>query len=310
MSKLNLLRKWLSLDEAARYVEEKIGESVAVTDLLRFALDGAFVLSINLQSPKIAKKIEIAQTRMLDTIKLVEVFVRENLGRYTGNLFSPERIIDFAKPCGNELIRLNGVYDTPLLGIERIYAEELYCSKLNLPKPSNEQDVLRGVTLSGGVSGLLQLQEFVDVDSELRYLCQSASQFGAVDNPVYKEVIGMFESIRGIATWDTNAHLRYIPIPKLPDDVYFVAKVDKLNSLIELLNSQSAPNKPKQSQKTANAQAKFIKNLLTAVYGEDVANNPRKHIDGKMAQIRTDLEGKGLSCPSGVTVENWLSDID
>lgn len=66
----------------------------------------------------------------------------------------------------------------------------------------------------------------------------------------------------------------------------------------------------KTSKKTENAQARFIKGLLMVCYGEDVANSPRKHIDGKTAQIRNDLESKGLDCPSGVTVENWLSDID
>ncbi|WP_234480043.1 hypothetical protein [Erwinia sp. S38] len=64
------------------------------------------------------------------------------------------------------------------------------------------------------------------------------------------------------------------------------------------------------SKKTENAQARFIKSLLTVMYGEDMANSPRKHIDGKMAQIRDDLAAKDLPCPSGVTVENWLSDID
>lgn len=66
----------------------------------------------------------------------------------------------------------------------------------------------------------------------------------------------------------------------------------------------------KSSKKTENAQAIFIKALLTVFYGEDVANNPRRHIDGTSSQIRTDLEAKGCYCPSGVTVEKWLSGID
>lgn len=66
----------------------------------------------------------------------------------------------------------------------------------------------------------------------------------------------------------------------------------------------------KPSKKTGNAQARFIKNLLTVMYGEEIAGSPRKYIDGKMSQIKDDLAAKDLPCPSGVTVENWLSDID
>ncbi|MCA6969419.1 hypothetical protein [Pectobacterium carotovorum] len=104
--------------------------------------------------------------------------------------------------------------------------------------------------------------------------------------------------------------MRYIPAPSVPDDIYFVARTANLDKLVEVLNATPVTNTPKQSKKTENAQAKFIKNLLTVMYGEDVAEHPRKHIDGKMAQIRTDLEAKSLYCPSGVTIENWLSDIE
>lgn len=66
----------------------------------------------------------------------------------------------------------------------------------------------------------------------------------------------------------------------------------------------------KVSKKTENAQARFIKNLLTVMYGEDVARSPRRHIDGSNAQIKNDMDAKGLTCPGGATVEKWLSDID
>lgn len=66
----------------------------------------------------------------------------------------------------------------------------------------------------------------------------------------------------------------------------------------------------KVSKKTENAQARFIKNLLTIMYGEEVAANPRRYIEGKDPQIKNDMTAKNLDCPSGNTVEKWLSDID
>lgn len=310
MSKLDCLRKWLSIEESAKYIERKIDEPVSIADVLRFALDGFLTLSINLQSPKIARKVEIKKIKMGDTIGQKEVYVKDNWGVYIGESFSPDRIIDFATPIGCDLTTLKGVQDTPLLGIERLHAEEQYCNCLGLPKPSRKQDVIRGVTINGGPAGLFQLQKFIDVNSELDALYKSASLTGDVDHPAFRNIISMFESIKDISMWDGDAYHRYIPIPEVPDDIYFVARASNLNQLVDVLNSAALDNKPKQSKKTENAQAKFIKNLLVLMYGENVANNPRKHIDGKMAQIRADLELKDLHCPSGVTVENWLSDID
>ncbi|AYO37302.1 hypothetical protein [Serratia sp. P2ACOL2] len=310
MSKLNCLRKWLSLEEAAKYLENKIEEQVAVTDVLRFALDGHLTLSVNLQSPKIAKKVEIQRVKMHIAAKYKEVYVHDNWGVYVGESFSPERLIDFAVPLAFDLTSLSGVQDTPLLGIERLFAEEQYCDHLRLPKPSKKQDLIRGVTISAGPTGLFQLQEFINVDRELESLYTAASVAGDINHPAFKNIIGLFESIKSISMWDPDAHQRYIPAPTFPEDVYFVARTPNLDKLVETLNTPSITNKPKQSKKTVNAQAKFIKNLLILMYDEDVAKNPRKYIDGKMAQIRTDLESKGLHCPSGVTVENWLSDID
>ncbi|EAM7300109.1 hypothetical protein OFY73_004272 [Salmonella enterica] len=70
------------------------------------------------------------------------------------------------------------------------------------------------------------------------------------------------------------------------------------------------PPTQKPSKKTENAQARFIKNLLTIMYGEEVSASPRRYIEGKDPQIKIDMDAKSLDCPSGITVEKWLSDID
>ncbi|MCB5297608.1 hypothetical protein [Yersinia intermedia] len=310
MSKLKRLRQWLSLEEAASHIERGIGEPVSVADVLRFSLDGNLTLSIHLQSPKIAKRVEIKKMKMGDTLSLMEVYVRDNRGIYIGESFLPDRVVDFAVPVNNDLITLDGVHDTPLLGIERLHAEAQYCDCLHLPGPSKKQDIIRGVTINGGVQGIFQIQKFVDVDYEINELIGAASVSGDVEHPYFKGIISMFESVRNVSRWDDKAFTRYIPEPSLPGDAYFVVRMDNINKLIEYLNETPVNDKPRQSKKTENAQAKFIKNLLIVMYDNDVANNPRNHIDGKIAQIRSDLELKGLECPSGVTVEKWLSNID
>ncbi|WP_454889336.1 hypothetical protein [Serratia quinivorans] len=310
MSKLDYLRKWLSLEESAFYLERMIGEKVAVTDVLRFALDGHLTLSVNLQSPKMAKNVKTCKIEMQVAAQYKEVYIYNNWNVYIDEVFSPNRLIDFAMPITNELTKLSGVLDTPLFGIERIHAEEQYCSCLGLPKPSRKQEVIRGMIVSCGSLGTFQIQEFIDVDRELTHLHAVSTNADDAEQSACKQIISLFESIKSINVGDANAYQRYIPISIFPDDVYFVVRTANLEKLVKVLNSTTVTNKPKQSKKTENSQAKFIKSLLTLMYDEEVASNSRKHIDGKMAQIRSDLESKGLHCPSGVTVENWLSDID
>lgn len=68
----------------------------------------------------------------------------------------------------------------------------------------------------------------------------------------------------------------------------------------------------KESPKTINAQAKFIKALLHHYYGEGIANNPRPHIENKDGEIKRDFETQGLSknLPTGVVVKKWVDSIE
>lgn len=75
----------------------------------------------------------------------------------------------------------------------------------------------------------------------------------------------------------------------------------------DLLNPQTKSN---GSQKTVNAMAKFIKQLIAANYGNEVARSPRKHIDGKTGAIQIHFDTLKMKPPSGNTVESWLDGID
>lgn len=68
----------------------------------------------------------------------------------------------------------------------------------------------------------------------------------------------------------------------------------------------------KESPKTINAQAKFIKALIHHYYGEEIANNPRPHIENKDGEIKRDFETQGLSknLPTGVVVKKWVDSIE
>lgn len=74
---------------------------------------------------------------------------------------------------------------------------------------------------------------------------------------------------------------------------------------------QNKIEQSKNSPKTANHQARFIKTMLRFMYGsEDLANHPRRYFDNPDSEISTDFKNSGLKLPSGKTVENWIKDAD
>lgn len=67
MSKLFKLKRWLTLDEAAEHLAKLLQEPVSVPDLLRLALDGHLVLSVNIingASANYGRKVSLDQARL------------------------------------------------------------------------------------------------------------------------------------------------------------------------------------------------------------------------------------------------------
>lgn len=87
---------------------------------------------------------------------------------------------------------------------------------------------------------------------------------------------------------------------------------DAKKEIEELKNNNLNEPSKKESPKTINAQAKFIKALLHHYYGENIANNPRPHIENNDGEIKRDFETQGLSknLPTGVVVKKWVDSIE
>ncbi|WP_127526438.1 hypothetical protein [Budvicia aquatica] len=106
---------------------------------------------------------------------------------------------------------------------------------------------------------------------------------------------------------------------------FFIRKQDVIKAIIEKKTSNGLDlpmpsclqdmttiprDKPqKTSKKTSNLQAKFIHSLIAIHYGNEIANNPRSHIDGARGVIRVAFESNGLTAPSGSAVSGWINQI-
>ncbi len=79
----------------------------------------------------------------------------------------------------------------------------------------------------------------------------------------------------------------------------------------ESLGKGENQQKPEtNNSKTRNAQAQFIKSLLSIMYDDDVAESPRRYIDNPDSELRRDFEAKKIIMPTGKTIQSWVSFVD
>lgn len=144
MSKLLLLKEWLTLDDAARHLTSVLKEPVAPADILQLALEGQLVLSVNLVNHAQATRRFIKSAEEAGTWKMpVPITLPEDLappdprGRRVRRKDAPHRGWEEHEfPAGtplddgrilcygdDSLHTLVGVWDLAMLGGERIAVE-------------------------------------------------------------------------------------------------------------------------------------------------------------------------------------------
>lgn len=184
MSKLLKLKEWLTLPDAAKCLGSSLGEDVAVEDLLRLALDGHLVLSVNLvnhASARVGKYVEFADTNWifcppLFDRKPINQIEEEDLSRYPKSLqdailATPKNLwatcdammmsLDAGEGrfinLSNEVETVSGIWDLPMIGGEMLDVEHFYQSKSGGPAVTLQS--LEGTFLSRASGEVCQLQE-------------------------------------------------------------------------------------------------------------------------------------------------------
>lgn len=121
MSKLLNIKEWVSLSDAARYLGMTIKEDVAEADILRLALDGHLLLSVNFVNPVWARLGTIVPITDFPLLREQAVF----------ELLDPSAPIELrggahAFVPGDEVCRVIGVLDLPMIGPEVAHIEMRY----------------------------------------------------------------------------------------------------------------------------------------------------------------------------------------
>ncbi|EMA9953395.1 hypothetical protein U5861_003859, partial [Salmonella enterica] len=60
------------------------------------------------------------------------------------------------------------------------------------------------------------------------------------------------------------------------------------------------------SKKTLNAQSNFIKSLITAQFGAQVASKIRWHLDNEKGELHKIFKNAGIKTATGKAVEGWI----
>jgi hypothetical protein len=118
------LREWLSIDEAARHLAAAFNEAVTVADVLRLGLDASspLKLSVNFLNhayAKLGKCVPLAEAKRVPGIPHAG---REPYEVVLGLQLENDQVVQFEGPVRS----VEGVWDLPMVGGERIAVENAY----------------------------------------------------------------------------------------------------------------------------------------------------------------------------------------
>jgi len=220
MSKLFKLKQWLTLPEAAKHLSILLGEETTEADILRFALDGHLMLSVNVVNHSFGRLGKIVS--FMET----EWFLSHPLGEIDAS--SPQLISNLSSLVGLPVNLTEAISKLPADDWNKYY----YFLR------SIQIDGERFINLEGSISpieGLWDLPMFgaEQLDIENKYQMLSGGPEVTLHN-----LDGVF-----LALGDTICQLHEngkYPSSNIPDDFVLVIKTEELRRFEEIL-SESTP---------------------------------------------------------------------
>jgi hypothetical protein len=258
LKKLFTLKKWLTLQEAARHLALMFGEEICEADVLRLALDGHLKLSVNF--------VNRARAREGNVRPIEEAEYEDFLFEFSPQIPIPDE--DKGKPIkvmrglnldgkrvlnlGKDVISLDGVYDLAMLGNERIDVEHQYQMLTN--GPSVTLMGLDGAFVTGDANTMYQILDSFDNNEYqagskgyLRKLEHEIS-LNNIEPEKAKELLAKHKEDRNkfLAKANERRHAgrdseNYYPAGGLPDDCVIVVRTDALREFEQTINADSVP---------------------------------------------------------------------
>jgi hypothetical protein len=258
LKKLFTLKKWLTLQEAARHLAIVFGEDVCEADVLRLALDGHLTLSVNFVNHSKAHKgnvvpIEEATYEDLPPWVYLHLAVTDEskgkpLKMMTSITIDEKRVLNL----NLDVVSLDGVYDLLMRGNELLDVEHKY--QMLTGGPAVNLAVWAGTFVTAGASTMYQILESND---ENEYESGSNGRLRELEHQIAlkkikpensKELLAKHKLDRQIFL--TKAKERrdsgrdsenYSPAGGLPEDSVMVVRTDALRAFEQSINGAPEP---------------------------------------------------------------------
>lgn len=251
MSKLFELKNWLSIPEAAKHLTSTLEEEVTAADVLRLALDGHLKLSAHIGNDVKARRGKLIPINEAD-YKEAKSFNSEGTVRLYGGIIvltngQESHIIKI----DNEIFKLNGLYDLPMLGAERNRIEYEYC--LITREFFDYSIYLNGAFVEGENGEIFQIQEHYTTQ---KY--KSKYRATGLKSLLYKTEL-LTDALKDFNKPITDG---YIPASELPPSITIVARTSVLREFEESIIKKTTNT---DIQLTTTARAHVSNNLETLI---------------------------------------------
>ncbi|WP_319588067.1 hypothetical protein [uncultured Desulfobulbus sp.] len=285
-SKLFKLKEWLTVPDAARHLSIVFGEEVTEADVLRFALDGHLKLSVNFVNYTSAM---FGKCVAWNSIFDKEWLHHKSLGEDVDVELSHEIINSFltALPdvfshrgyvlLDGEVLSIEGVWDLPMIGIERDEIENKYQILTNGPEVKKGLRVNNGVFVERENGEICQLQTGFD---ENEFHSGSAAELEKINKYIAKNNIEE-EKTQELLSQHKIDRKEYLDSRKkkkysdnfsrtfnLPQDSVLVVRTQALINLQEKLSLEEPSKKKPQGPRAERTYLNIIGAMLEVLKGD------------------------------------------
>ena len=245
------LRDWLTTEEAARHLSGALREDILAADILRFALDGKLSLSVHFVNHTRARRGHIVPIENAKRWELPLEFVKQINPNQTeskkpvmtllGINIDGKRVLEL----DDDIVTLDGVYDLPMIGAERLDVEHAFQQRTGGPPVTLE--TIEGAFVRESDRILYQLQESWD-DNEFQE--GSRAQLSKLQRDIETNRLSKRKA-QGLLTAHAIARKhfmeqqrkrapkeRYYPAGSLPHDSVLVVRTSALSGLYERITKR------------------------------------------------------------------------
>ncbi len=280
VSKLLKLKEWVTVPEAARHLSIMFGEDVTEADVLQLALDGKLRLSVNFVNATYAlvgRIVEASEARHKDF--RADLAAARQPGEHKDEwlkvcmgvpLVGTSRVIDLQ----DQISQLQGVYDLPMIGGDRLEIEHSYQQLTG--GPAVTAVAIDGAFVECRDGTLAQLQEHYEDNRDMKG-----------------------ETLK--KPWHHKDN--FYPGGGLPEDAVLVVRTEALADLLDRMTETQ--KEPKPGQELATRERDTLYKLVIGMAMEGYRYNPRAARNDATAEIAADLAKHGIEV-SDDTVRKWL----